>query len=92
MAELENHLRLEPRGDHAVKREAEVTSLGEMDGLGIHVRPDWLTHLEPIPHGAIGKADLAADRLVSSFQEPIVEYVPDLIAAVEIKTDFTLRW
>ena len=73
MAEFENHLRLEPRGYHTVKREAQVTSLGEMDGLGIHVAPDRLTQLELFPHVAIGEADLATDRPVSALQEAIVE-------------------
>ena len=62
-----------------------------MDGLSIHVRPDRLTHLELFPHGGIGEADLATDRLVSSSQEMFVNCEADLVAPVQIKTDPTVQ-
>ena len=49
MAELENHLRFEPRRYQAVERETQVTLLREVDSLGIHVRPRLVVSHRIVP-------------------------------------------
>src|SRR5262249_45828045 len=91
MPEPEDHLRLEARGHHSIQSEAKGNPLCEMNSPRIHMSPDGLAHLELFPHCRIGKADLAADRLISSFPESFVKRKPDPVPALQIKTGSTLR-
>src|SRR5262249_20733949 len=89
-AELEDDLRLKPRCDHPVRSHPSMSCLSKMDRLGVDMGPDRFTHLEPLPHAAVGTPDLATNGCEALGDEPFMERAPNLVRTLRGEVDAEL--